>query len=59
MRLLTLGSCGVWRVLIRANSCNSWPVISKNRHEFYEFHEKDHLTVAAGTHRYSHFHSLW
>src|SRR6266699_1719191 len=33
----------VWRVLIRANSCNSWPVNSKNRHEF---HEKDHLTVA-------------
>ena len=35
----------LWRVLLRANSWNSWPVISKNRHEFHEFHEEDHLTV--------------
>jgi hypothetical protein len=31
--------------LIRANSWNSWPVISKNRREFHEFQEANHLTV--------------
>ena len=34
-----------WRVLICANSWNSWPVISKNRHEFHEFHENDHCAL--------------
>ena len=39
MRPLTLSEA--------VGSFNSWPVISKNRHEFHEFREEDHLTDSA------------